>query len=304
MLNLLVVTVSTVFFALPLFAGPLGDAAKSGDATVVAKLLEDGADPNEAYNFGTALHWAAMNGHTEVVRILADYGADLEASSDMLGTPLHAATNRNRPDVIEVLIEHGAEVDALDKDNRTPLHIAAKNGNEQSTKLLIRAGADVNFSRVGQGDNAYKLGEQTPLHVALHDKHPQVASLLKEAGATPTPIISAEDILSNANIDNGRELARTYCKGCHAIEAGDSPPSALDHGPPLIGIYGQEVAQDASFDYSQALRDFGGEWTDDRLYSFIYRPMLTVPGTLMGHQLVKKQQETADIAAFLKALAY
>jgi cytochrome c len=48
---------------------------------------------------------------------------------------------------------------------------------------------------------------------------------------------------------------------------------------------------------------FGGDWTDDRLYSFVLHPMLTVPGTLMGHQLVRKPDEIADIIAYLKSLS-
>ena len=304
MFNRFILTVASLFLMFPAWAGELGDAAKSGDAILVAKLLEQGADVDEADNFGAPLHWAAMNGHTDVVSILVRRGANLEVQSNLLGAPLHAATSRNHLDVISVLLDHGAMVDVLDKDKRTPLHIAAKNGNLQSVKLLIDAGADVNFARVGQGDNSYKLGEQTALHVALQEKHTDVASLLRSSGATSLQIASAEIVLSEANIDNGRELTQTYCKVCHAVEAGDPAPSAVDHGPPLIGIYSQEVARDAAFEYSQALKDFGGEWTDDRLYSFIYRPMLTVPGTLMGHQLVQKPLETADITAFLKSLAY
>ena len=304
MIDRVIAVVASMLLAFPAWAAPLGDAAKSGDAVLVARLLDDGADINEADKFGSALHWAAMNGHTEVVNILADRGANLEAKSEFLGAPLHAAASRNNLDVITALLGHGAKVDALDKEKRTPLHIAAKNGYADAVELLIGAGADVNYSRVGQGDNSYKLGEQTALHVALQEKHMEVASLLRSAGATSLPIASAEKMLSTADIENGRELTKTYCKGCHAIEPGDPPPSAGDHGPPLIGIYGQEVARDAAFEYSHALRDFGGQWTDDRLYAFIYRPMLTVPGTLMGHQLPQKPQETADIAAFLKSLAY
>lgn len=297
------ITASLLLTAEVAGAGPLGDAAKSGDADLVVELLGQGVNVDEADNFGTALHWAAINGHTEVVTLLASGGADLGAKSEMLGTPLHAAATRKKATAIAVLLEYGAKVDALDKEDRTPLHIAVKNGDVVSVNLLIAAGADVNFSRVGQGDNRYKLGEQTPLHVALQEEHMKVASLLRSAGATSLPIASAADALSDADVERGRELARVYCKTCHAIETTDPLPSATDHGPPLIGIYGQEVTRDASFEYSKALRDFGGEWTDDRLYSFIYRPMLTVPGTLMGHQLVKKPKETADITAYLKSQA-
>ena len=293
-----------LLFAMPISAGTLGEAAKAGDAELVAKLLAQGANVDEADTIGTALHWAAINGHSAVVALLVSAGADMGARSDMLGTPLHAAANRSRYETIAILLEQGAEVDALDKDSRTPLHIAAKNGSVPSVKLLIAAGADVTHVRVGHGGNRYKLGEQTPLHVARQEGHKEVEMLLVEAGAKAYPLVHAQPILAKADVENGRELANVYCKTCHALEAGDSAPAALDHGPPLIGIYGQKVARDASFEYSEALREFGGEWTDDRLYSFIYRPMLTVPGTLMGHRLVQKPSETADITAFLKSLAY
>jgi len=71
----------------------------------------------------------------------------------------------------------------------------------------------------------------------------------------------------------------------------------------MWGIYGQPVAQNAAFEYSNNWKDFGGERTDNSFYSFIRRSMLTVPGALMGRQLVKKLDEIADITAFLKSLA-
>jgi cytochrome c2 len=303
MLKRIILTATSIFLVLPVWASPLSDAAKSGDAALVEKLLNDGADVNEADTFGTPLHFAALSGHADVVALLSLRGADLGAKSDLLGTPLHAAITRNHWDTAAVLLTQGADVDARDRDDRTPLHIAAKNGSVELVKLLVDAGADVNFSRVGQGDNPYKLGEQTALHVALQNNYREVADLLISAGAAAMPVQSASEALSVADKERGRELAGTYCKTCHAVEIGDPPPAALDHGPPIIGIYGQPVAQDAAFEYSDALKDFGGEWTDDRLYSFVLRPMLTVPGTLMGHQLVKKPDEIADITAFLKSLA-
>jgi ankyrin repeat protein len=286
-----------------IMAGSLGDAAKSGDVALVAKLLAEGADINEADTFATALHWAALSDHAEVVAVLAARGADLSANSDALGTPLHAAAQRDHSRVVLVLLDHGANVDSLDKDGGTPLQIAAKRGKLDVTRILIDAGADVNAISIGQGNNPYKLGEQNPLHLALQEQHLEVANILRSAGAVAVPVLSSAEALSGASVDSGRELAGANCRVCHAIEAGDPTPSAGDHGPPLIGIAGQQVARDASFEYSDALREFGGHWTDDRLYSFVLRPMLTVPGTLMGHQLVRKPDEIADIVAYLKSLS-
>ncbi|MGI9399739.1 MAG: ankyrin repeat domain-containing protein [Rhizobiaceae bacterium] len=283
-------------------AGPLGDAAKSGDKALVEKLLDDGADIDEMHAVGTALHWAALNGHADVAAVLATRGANLDAKSDLLGSPLHAAANRDHADVVLVLLEGGAGVDIRDKNNKTPLHIAAKTGSVKVAVILIDKGADVNAVTVGHAGNRYKLGEQTPLHIALQGGHSEIVDVLKSAGSVAMPVQPSSEILAKADIQKGKELAVTYCKTCHAIEAGDPEPAALDRGPPIIGIIGQEVARDASFEYSESLKEFGREWTDDRIYSFVLRPMLTVPGTIMGHQLVKKPDEIANIIAYMKSL--
>jgi hypothetical protein len=45
-------------------------AAKDVDAQLVARLLGEGHDVNEADETGTALHWAAYLGRADVVRPL------------------------------------------------------------------------------------------------------------------------------------------------------------------------------------------------------------------------------------------
>lgn len=283
-------------------AGPLRDAAKSGDAELVTQLLDEGAEVDEIHGVGTALHWAALHGHADIIKILAVRGAELGTKSDLLGTPLHTAANRGQTNAASALIQHGAEVDARDKDDKTPLHIAAKVGSNNIAEILINAGADVNAIVVGHGGNRYKLGEMTPLHLALQEDNLEIADALRAAGAVATPVEPASEILARANAETGRELAGTYCRTCHAIEAGDADPVTFDRGPNIVGILGQQVARDTSFKYSDALREFGGVWTDDRLYAYALRPMLTVPGTSMGHQLVRKPEEIADIIAYLKSL--
>lgn len=43
-------------------------------------------------------------------------------------TPLHIASRLGNTDIVSLLIQHGAAVDAATKDQYTPLHIAAKEG--------------------------------------------------------------------------------------------------------------------------------------------------------------------------------
>ena len=79
-------------FTASAIAGPVGDAAKTGDAEEVGRLLAAGADANEENSMASPLHWAAMKGHSAVVKVLADNGARLNEQSSMLGAPLHAAS--------------------------------------------------------------------------------------------------------------------------------------------------------------------------------------------------------------------
>ncbi len=79
-----------IFFVNAFFSKEFLDACKTGNVGVVLELLECGADPNQAdkvrvilqcqyvrwlmilslQNGWTALFWASMNGHDEIVRVL------------------------------------------------------------------------------------------------------------------------------------------------------------------------------------------------------------------------------------------
>ena len=52
-------------------------AAKNGHIEVVRLLLDNGADINANFFGSTALKYSAMNGHVEVVKFLLDKGADV-----------------------------------------------------------------------------------------------------------------------------------------------------------------------------------------------------------------------------------
>lgn len=46
-------------------------------------------------------------------------------------TPLHVASRLGNVDIVMLLLQHGADVDATTKDLYTPLHIAAKESQEE-----------------------------------------------------------------------------------------------------------------------------------------------------------------------------
>ena len=71
---------------------PLRYAIRGGDAGVVKILLEYGADMDVKDEDGnTFLHRAAEKGHTKVVKVLLEYGADVNAENLFGETPKDVA---------------------------------------------------------------------------------------------------------------------------------------------------------------------------------------------------------------------
>src|SRR3990167_10679708 len=76
-----ILLISSVTFSL--FSGPnedLLDAAKSGNSVGVEAAIAAGADINTNIYGTAALIVAAINGHTDIVRLLLDKGADINAT--------------------------------------------------------------------------------------------------------------------------------------------------------------------------------------------------------------------------------
>jgi cytochrome c len=285
-------------------AGPVGDAAKKGDAAEIEQLMSSGADANEEDAMASPLHWAAMNGHADAVAILAANGANLDAQSDMLGTPLHAAAGFGRTLALERLLAAGADIEARNREDFTPLINAIIKKKPDAAASLLAAGADPNAVSIGKSP-VFGNGLLGPLQVAIDTGQDEIAALLREAGAGPMPPAVPENLAQIGDATRGRTLAYTFCNQCHTISAGDdNKVGHVRSGPPLIGVIGRFVADLPGFEYSRDLQDFGGEWTADRFYAFVLTPMLTVPGTRMNWAPDRTPEMIADITAYFISEAY
>ncbi|MCY1016677.1 ankyrin repeat domain-containing protein [Pyxidicoccus sp. MSG2] len=168
--------------------GPLQAAASQGSRDIVELLLARGVDPAGVDGWGqSALHVAALHGHTELVRRFLELGVDVNqrarrATSDKVparpgATGLHFACGAGQLAALEVLLEKGAAWDAVDERDLTGLHeVAARSGSVEVARRLLELGCAV--------DALDCLG-QTPLMLALAYKRTALASLLVAHGASP-----------------------------------------------------------------------------------------------------------------------
>ena len=90
----------------------------------------------------TVLHLAAQKQcSAELVKILIEAGADVDAVNSRQHSPLHVASEWN-PAIVPVLLEAGAKVNVLDNAQKSPLFLAAWFNQEASVVALMAASAD------------------------------------------------------------------------------------------------------------------------------------------------------------------
>jgi Ankyrin repeats (many copies)/Ankyrin repeats (3 copies)/Ankyrin repeat len=126
---------------------PLHIAIMKGQKDMVELLLNNGADIQaKCFNDITPLHVAADKGTRELAGLLISQGANVNATTRDLATPLHWAETR---DVAELLITKGADLNAVAANLNTPLHAAVFRDNKEVAEVLVTRGADVNCPNGG-----------------------------------------------------------------------------------------------------------------------------------------------------------
>lgn len=144
------------------------------------------------YKHATPLHWASGHGYEENVKVLIQYGANIEWADDYGRTALHwAARYGHKAALVELLKalkdakkDLKSAVNKKEQDGRTPLIWACQWGHVECAKLLINAGADVDLGQGDQDDN--DIGG-TPLSWAVTWGHSNVIKLLIDKGADIEP---------------------------------------------------------------------------------------------------------------------
>lgn len=199
-------------------------AALGGNVDEVAELLNDGFDVNalDPFRSTTALHDAVERGHIDVISILVDRGADVEAKNGSGYTPLHEAILAQKLDCCRRLIEKGANPNARTGNDWPLLHVACEACTSiEIPKVLLDAGADIDAVSAGGRSALHLVCEGairrpvrccelllakgcrvdirdsqgwTPLHRAIYHGHVELCRLLVSNGADTSARITARHV--------------------------------------------------------------------------------------------------------------
>jgi ankyrin repeat protein len=177
---------------------PILEAAANGHTDVIRLLLENGANINQKGKYGqNALILASENGQEAAVRMLIEAGACINNEDGT--TPIQVASERGHKGIVEMLIQAGADVNLC---YESALYCASEGGHEDVVRTLILAGADVNLEgRKG-----------TALHAASYYYYPgrrKIVELLIDAGADVNKLAGEYGTALQAAVAGGRDEPST-----------------------------------------------------------------------------------------------
>ena len=91
-----------------------------------------------------SMRWGESNNSLELVRLLVEASADVNATGGSSGHPmLHHAMFRddNNVELVRLLVGTGADVNARNGNGRSMLKVAISTGNLDIIQILVDAGA-------------------------------------------------------------------------------------------------------------------------------------------------------------------
>ena len=146
-------------------------------------------------------------------------------------------------------------------------------------------------------------------HVGEAEDHSGGEHEVAEAGATmsaaPGDLLDTEDdapaeveaeevlVLGDGDAAKGAKVFGK-CKACHSVEGKNGV------GPHLDGVINRATASVADFNYSDAMKSHGGEWTLEAINAYLTNPKEYVPGNKMSFAGLKKPEDRNNVIAYLQ----
>jgi ankyrin repeat protein len=184
------VFLSSVFPPVRAFVGrqaqyQLCRSANNGSATTVKALLFFGANPHGPSPSYRPIHFAARNGHTRVVEILLDEGADVNGRGSWNETALMDSVWNGRLDTARLLLSRGADLFlGVNGDGfGTALWQAARADRNEMAQLLMKNGARTSYDA------------ESVLTLAVENNNTELVQTLLAGGVDPRDVEATSQVI-------------------------------------------------------------------------------------------------------------
>jgi cytochrome c len=164
--------------------------------------------------------------------------------------------------------------------------------------LRTQADAPVPLPDAAAVEAAKAAAAAAPAPAAQPEATTAATTAAPAATQTAATTASLPDLLKAADPAAGEKIA-AKCKACHDLSKGG--PNKI--GPNLWDIVGNKQAHLDNFNFSDAVKGLGGQWSYENLDKFLTKPKDYAPGTKMTFPGLPKPEDRAALLAYLRTLS-
>jgi ankyrin repeat protein len=130
----------------------LYNSIKTGNINDILNHLKHGISPDEdIFNISERIyeklvHITSKYGHSEILNMLIEKGANIDAQDSRGNTPLHKATEKGHTHIVNILLKNKAHIDVQNNNGETALHFASvayTENHRNIARILVDQGADI-----------------------------------------------------------------------------------------------------------------------------------------------------------------
>jgi ankyrin repeat protein len=154
-------------------------AIARGDVVTVRKLAASVPSVLEAYIAGKNwLHWAAQDGHTEIMEVLVQAGMSIgQMTSDGISTALEIAAGQGHYRACKWLLDHGADINRGLGGSATPIFSAIYSKSLSLVELFVERGVNLGAT--------FGHPEIDVINFAKAHGTPEIVAFLQKAASRP-----------------------------------------------------------------------------------------------------------------------